>query len=70
MRAAISLFITGLLFSSLAVINNQAPDIQVSNSESQELMAAIGNTKRPRKDWRGSGRKQLVQQIKSTHPLV
>ncbi|MGH8001697.1 MAG: heterocyst-inhibiting protein PatX [Brasilonema sp.] len=70
MRAAISLLITGLFFSSLAAINSQAPDIHVSNSDSQELMAAIGNTKKSRKDWRGSGRKQLVEHIKSTHPLV
>lgn len=69
MRAAIAFLITGLFFSSLAV-NTQTPDIHVSNIDSQELMAAIGGTKKSRKDWRGSGRKQLVEYIKSTHPVV
>jgi hypothetical protein len=35
------------------------------------LMAATGNTsKLPRRSYRGSGRKQLVQYIKSTYPVA
>ncbi|MBW4632875.1 MAG: hypothetical protein KME30_13560 [Iphinoe sp. HA4291-MV1] len=70
MRAAISLLITGLFFGSIAV-NNQALDVHISNSGSQQLMAATGNTsKLPRRSYRGSGRKQLVQYIKSTYPVA
>ncbi|KAB8332406.1 hypothetical protein SD80_017500 [Scytonema tolypothrichoides VB-61278] len=70
MRAAISFLITGLFFSSLA-INTQVPDIHVSSVDSQLLMAAVGNTKKTRKDkYRGSGRIQVLEQIKSTHPVV
>ncbi|MBW4592143.1 MAG: hypothetical protein KME46_04255 [Brasilonema angustatum HA4187-MV1] len=69
MRAAISFMITGLFFSSLA-INTKALELQASNVDSQQLMAAVGSTQKSRKDWRGSGRKQLVEYIKSTHPVV
>ncbi|WP_017318179.1 heterocyst-inhibiting protein PatX [Mastigocladopsis repens] len=70
MRAAISLFISGLLLGSLAV-NTQASGIQVSNSGIQELMSAKKNTNKPtRRPYRGSGRKEMVQHIEITHPVV
>ncbi|MBP5972466.1 hypothetical protein HW132_06895 [Brasilonema sp. CT11] len=70
MRAAISFLITGLFFSSLA-INTKALEQQASNVDSQQLMAAVGSTQKSRKDkYRGSGRMQVLEQIKSTHPVV
>ncbi|ARV60428.1 hypothetical protein BZZ01_18925 [Nostocales cyanobacterium HT-58-2] len=70
MRAVVSLLITGLFLSSLTV-NSQAPDTQVSNSGSRQLMLAKDNTNKPtRRPWRGSGRKELVQYIQISHPVV
>lgn len=71
MRAALSLLITGLLFGSLAV-SNQAPNIHLSNSGSQQLMSAKDNaSKAPRRPWRGSGRnKILMESFENTNPAV
>jgi hypothetical protein len=72
MRAAISVFITGLVLSSLAV-NTQTSGLDVSNSGSQQLVLAKSNTKKPpRRPWRGSGREEekLMQFVESTPPAV
>ncbi|MBW4628188.1 MAG: hypothetical protein KME49_22420 [Brasilonema octagenarum HA4186-MV1] len=70
MRAAISFLITGLFFSSLA-INTKALEQQASKADSQQLMAAVGTSKKSRKErYRGSGRIVGLEQIKSTHPVV
>ncbi|WP_414585552.1 heterocyst-inhibiting protein PatX [Scytonema sp. PCC 10023] len=72
MRAAISFLITGLLFGSLAA-NSQVPGIHLSNSGSQQLMSAKGNTKKSTSSpYRGSGRDKdkLMEYVESTPPAV
>ncbi len=80
MRATISLLITSLVFGSLAVncltMANNVSHLLLSSDDSEQLLSAITKPK-PRTNQpeqpiphRGSGRRELMQYVGVTDPVV
>jgi hypothetical protein len=76
MRAAISLFVTSLVFSSLAFnsqsMTNSFSNLLPNSDGSEQLLSAKPSGKQPKKQapYRGSGRNLTIEQLHKTSTTI